>query len=168
MFIKTWPLNDCFQQYVCLNIFVLVHLCIYIYIHVLWQWPFLCMCLFACFVAVCLGLLCGSCGVELVCDLLCNRASRDFVYRLRVPKLELLASLLDFNAFESAQVLLLHFAGKLRLLPTVNSRVHKSLVQYVRSAAAAALAATGNSSLHAETSLFSFSVFSLSRLIVFF
>ncbi|OEH76711.1 hypothetical protein cyc_08753 [Cyclospora cayetanensis] len=59
------------------------------------------------------------------------RASRDCFFRLQLPKLELLASLLDFNAFESAEQLLLHFAGKLRLLVSGNSRVYKSLVRYI-------------------------------------
>ncbi|KAL8436103.1 hypothetical protein Efla_002093 [Eimeria flavescens] len=59
------------------------------------------------------------------------RAARDSVFLMSIPKFELLASLLDFNCFEAAQRLLLHFTGKLKVLPSANGRVHQSLVNYI-------------------------------------
>ena len=73
----------------------------------------------------------GTSGVYLAVVSL-FRASRDSIYRMRLPKLELLASLLDLNAYETAQHLLVHLTGSLRVLPSANGRVQASLVRFIR------------------------------------
>lgn len=51
------------------------------------------------------------------------------MYRQRIGKFDLLSALLDLNAFEAAEQLLVHFAFKLKVLPTLNERVQRSLVR---------------------------------------